>query len=180
MPLPPLPFNNTDIAWLKYTSYGVTHELMFRQPSVTPQADIIANAVDIANTLKVYIPSTDAFVGLRHQDSGSNVSFPLAWTAISGTGAAATEFDDKAKFVSVVGRSLGGYRCRMTFFSPYPSDNGGYRVPAGNAGIYAAMLAVVAGMEPPAVAIDGNEVIWNQYTNVGYNAYWQRQLRKFA
>lgn len=180
MPLPPLPFNNTDIAWLKYTSYGVQHEIMFRQPSATPQADIIANAVDLANALKAYIPSADAFIGLRHQDSGSNLSFPLAWTAISGTGATPTEFDDKAKFVSVVGRSLGGYRCRMTLFTPYPSDNGGYRVPAGNGGVYQAMLDAVQAMEPAAVAIDGQEVIWNQYTNVGYNAYWQRELRNFA
>lgn len=172
MPLPPLPFNNTDIAWLKYTSCGITHELMFRQPAATPQEDIIANAVGIANALKSLMPSSDSFIGLRHQDKNSNLSFPLAWTAIVGTGTAFTENDDKAKFIALAGRSLGGYRCRMTFFTPHVSDTYQYRYLAGTA-----LNTAAAAMEPDAVAVDGEPVIWHAYTNIGYNAYWQRQLR---
>lgn len=173
MPLPPLPFNNTDIAWLKYTSCGIQHELMFRQPAATPQGDIIANAVALANAVKSLLPSADAFIGLRHQDSGSNLSFPLAWTSIAGTGAAFSENDDKAKFLALAGRSLSGYRCRITLFTPHLSDSYQYRYNAGTA-----LNTAVQAMEPPAVAIDGNEVIWHAYSNIGYNAYWQRRLRK--
>lgn len=178
MPLPPLPFNNTDIAWLKYTSAGVEHELMFRQPFDTTQADIIANAVAMATTLKTIMPTTDAFIGLRHQDKNSNLSFPLAWSAIAGTRADSYEVDDKPKFFSRTGRSLGGYRSRITFFSPFALDSVGYRVPVSTAGFSQTFAAAIDDMEPAQVAVDGNLVVWNNYVNIGYNAYWQRQQRK--
>lgn len=172
MPLPPLPFNNTDIAWLKYTSMGVEHELMFRQPPATPQIDIIANATALATALKPFMKTTDSFIGLRHQDSGSTLSFPLAFTAIAGTGTFTPDNNDKPRFESITGRSLGGYRSRITFFTAQPADALGYRL----AGVSPLQSAVQA-MEPPAVAVDGLEVVWNNYLNIGYNAYWQRQSR---
>lgn len=178
MPLPPLPANNTDVAWLKYTSMGQEHELMFRQPSITPQADIIANAVALATALKVMMHNTDSFTGLRHRDSGSTVSFPLAWTSIAGTASAGGfNADDKAKFIALSGRSLAGYRCKMTFFTPYIADAWGYRQARVSGNHVDTFLDAVDAAEPPFVAVDGSEVIWNQYGNLGFNAYWQRQLR---
>jgi hypothetical protein len=173
----PLNPNSTDRAWLKYTSMGTEHELMFRQPDATPQADIIANAVGIANALKSFMWTGDSFIGLRHADGGSNLSFPLAWTAIAGTNDTTPVTDDEAKFVAVAGRSLGGRRSRMTFFTPYPSDALGYRTPAPGSFAPGALWTAVQGMEPPNVAVDEQEVIWNSYINIGYNSYWQRQLR---
>jgi hypothetical protein len=172
MPLPPLPANNTDRAWLKYTSMGIEHELCFRAPAATPQADVIAMAVDLATYLKTLMLPTDAFIGLRHADSGSNLSFPLAWTNIVGTLAVTPELQDEVKFISITGRSLGGYRCRMTFFTPVVNDTQAWRI-ASSAGFVGAADA----LEPSAVAVDGNPVIWNQYINTGYNAYWQRERR---
>lgn len=172
MPLPPLPANNTDRAWLKYTSQGQAHEIVFRFPSATTQANIIAACTAFANSIKVELLTTDSFTALRHQDSGSNLSFPLAWTAIAGTKSATPDNDNKAKFLALSGRSLAGYRCRLTMFLPGINDTVGFRILTTTA-----LQTAVAAMTTAPVAIDGAAVVWNGYTNVGYNAYWQRQLR---
>lgn len=151
---------------------GTEHEMVMRFPSATPQADQVANAVDIANSLKTAMLTSDSFLGVRHADSGSNLSFPLAFTPIAGTGSWTPETDDEAKFWSITGRSLGGYRCRLTFFTGASGDSAGYRIIGSNN-----LLTAVGTAEPPLVAIDGQEVVWNNYMNIGYNSYWQRQLR---
>lgn len=172
MPLPPLPANNTDRAWLKYTAQGVSHEIVFRFPSTTTQANIITACTSFANSFKSMMLPTDTFTGLRHQDSGSLLTFPLAWTSIAGTGSGTPDGDQKAKFIALSGRSLGGYRCKLTMFAPLWTDVSGFRVATSTQ-----LQIAVAAMTPAPVAIDGGAVIWNTYTNIGYNAYWQRQLR---
>lgn len=177
MPLPPLPDNNTDVAWLGYTSYGVQHELVFRQPSATPQADIVANAAALAQALKWGLLPTDSFNYLKHRDSGSNVSFPLSWTAVAGTYTGAYDLQGKALFIALSGRSLGGYRCRITFFTVTLADVLGYRQQVSAGAPASTFYNAVQAMEPAAVAIDGEPVIWNSYANMGFNAYWQRKSR---
>ncbi len=172
MPLPPLPANNTDRAWLKYTSLGIQHEMVFRLPSATSQATFITVATALANALKSFLAPTDSFSGLRHQDSGSTLSFPLAFTSIAGTGTPGTEKDNEAKFWALSGRSLQGYRCRLTFFPAVEDGDTGYRT-AGSS----TLLTAVQSLTPSLVAVDGQVVIWNNWLNKGYNAYWQRQLR---
>lgn len=172
MPLAPLPVNNTDRAWLKYTSMGTNHEMVLRFPSVTTQANIITACTAVANGIKSQMLTTDSFIGLRHQDSGSTLSFPLAWTNIAGTLSFTPETDDEAKFVSIVGRSLNGYRCRITFFTPAPGDSANYRITTGFN-----LRTAITGLATPVCAVDGAAVVWNGYENIGYNSYWQRQLR---
>ncbi len=177
MPLPPLPENNTDRAWLKYTSAGVEHELCFRLPAATPQSTFITVATAIANGLKAYLTTIDAFTGLRHADAGSDLSFPLSFTAVAGTNNGAWELEDKAHFVALAGRSLDGYRCRVTFFSVYVDDTKQYRTPAPGAGAAGALYSTITAASPSLVSISGAAMIWNAYINQGYNAYWQRELR---
>lgn len=177
MPLPPLADNLTVRVWLKYTSMGQEHDLCFRQPALTSDVDVSANAVDLANALKTIMLSTDAFTGLRASAAGSTVSFPLAWTSIAGTLGTSVEADDAAKFVAISGRSSVGYRCRLTFFTPVPGDTIGYRQNRASANYADVLLDAVEAAEPALVALNGGVVIWNQYANFGYNAYWQRQLR---
>lgn len=172
MPLPPLPENNTARAWLKYTSVGVEHELMFRPPNGTSLTDVGVMATTLANGLKSQMQTSDSFTGLRYSAQGSTLSFPLAWTPIAGTGSTSSDADNKAKFEALSGRSSGGYRCRMTFFTPNLPDSQQYRN-NGATGFY----TLVTSITPTFRAIDGLGVIWNSYTNLGYNAYWQRQFR---
>lgn len=172
MPLAPLPANNTIRVWLAYTSVGIKHETCFRQPTGTPTGDIIVNANAFAQTMKVQLLTTDKFTGLRWSQAGSNLSFPLAFTAVSGTQVGTVDKDAKAKFYAISGRSVAGRRCRVTFFTPFLADSEGYRV-----NVLSTLYNAVMAMEPDAVAKDGQSVVWNQYTNIGYNSYWQRQLR---
>lgn len=172
MPLPPLAENNTVRGWLKYSNMGVEHELQFRLPAGSSSADVGLTGQDLATGLKSLLPDTDSFKGLRWAIAGSNLSFPLPFAAIAGTGGAASgELDDKAKFIALAGRSLNGYRCRITLFTAATPDTQGYRGPTGT------LYNVVTALSMPLVAIDGAPVVWNAYSNVGYNAYWQRQLR---
>ena len=177
MPLPPLPVNNTDRAWLKYTSGGIEHEMCWRMPAATPQADVITQANTIATNFKGQLPTADGFISLRHQDAFSTLSFPLAFTAQAGTSATAYEANDKPRFIAWSGRSLGGYRCRFTFFSPYVPDTVAYRVNVGVLPTYDALLTALKALTPTLRAVDGQAVIWNNYHNLGYNSYWQRQER---
>jgi hypothetical protein len=177
MPLPPLPENNTDRAWLKYTSAGVEHELCFRLPSATPQSTFITVATAIANAMKNMLTTADAFTGLRHADAGSNLSFPLAWTAIAGTNSTSWELEDKAHFWALSGRSLDGYRCKVTFFSVYVDDTKQYRTPAPGTGGAGQFYSAITGASPSLVSVSGAAMIWNAYINQGYNSYWQRELR---
>lgn len=172
MPLAPLPANNTDRAWLRYTANGQQHEIVFRFPSATTQANIVTAVTAFANSIKSSLLTTDSFTALRHQDSGSNLTFPLAWSNIAGTNAGAVDADNTPKFVSMTGRSLNGYRCRLTMFLPSVTDAQKYRMTGSTA-----LQTAVAAMTTAPVAIDGAAVVWNSYTNVGYNAYWQRQQR---
>lgn len=177
MPLPPLPDNNTDRAWLKYTADGIEHEIVVRFPSATAQATIVTAMTTLANGLKGFIRTTDSFTALRHQDSGSTLSFPLDWTAIAGTNPAVPDADNKPAYLSIVGRSLGGYRCRMTMFCPTGADTLLYRINRVSGNGADTFLDAVEAMTPAPVAKDGQNVVWNQYANRGYNAYWQRQQR---
>lgn len=172
MPLPPLPDNNTDRVWLKYTSVLVEHELMFRPPAGTSTTVMIAMATSLANGLKAAMSTADSFVSLRYSPANSTLSFPLPWSPIAGTATATTDVDNKAKFMALSGRSAGGYRCRMTFFTANIADTSGFRVNTAST-----MYTVVTGISPTFRAVDGLGVAWNAYTNIGYNAYWQRQFR---
>lgn len=177
MPLPPLPDNNTDRSWLQYTMMGTQHELCLRWPNATTQATVIAQNTALANALKPYMSTADSFTGLRHSDGGSNLSFPLAWTSIVGTNSGTPETDDESKFMALSGRSLGGYRCKTTFFTPFIGDVRGYRVAVGIDSACDALYNGILALTPDPVSKDGQSVIWNAYINIGYNSYWQRQLR---
>lgn len=174
----PLPENNTDRIWLKYTANGVEHEIIFRFPSVTPQADQVAAVHDFAVAAASLMHTSDSFSSVRHQDSGSTVSFPLSFTPVSGTNTTTGEPNDNPHFLSVTGRSLDGRRCKLGLYVPLLSDNNPYRVQRAAGNIADIMLDAVEAMEPAPVSISGGAVIWNNYANTGYNAYWQRQERK--
>lgn len=172
MLLPDLLPNNTRRFWLKYTAFGVKHDICFRMPTGTTVADGVQNAQDLATALAPLMATTDSFQSLRYSEAGSNLSFPIAFLPVTGTLSYTGKKDDKAEYLAVAGRSLGGYRCRLTFFCGGYNEDNGFRVAAQTALLIAANAA-----EPAFAAIDGLEVIWNGYTNRGYNAYWQRKLR---
>lgn len=177
MPLPPLADNLTVRAWLKYSWGGVEHELCYRLESTATTGDIATAANALTTALKPYLGASDSFKALRYSPALSNLSFPIPTTAVAGTGSDPTNDQQRASFVALAGRSSGGYRCRVTFFSNYWGTANDFRggTTGGNAG--AALYGAITGLAPDIVAKDGNPVIWNAYVNQGFNAYWQRQFR---
>ena len=177
MPLPDLPPENTLRAWLKYTWGDQEHELCFRLGSGATTGDVQLHAASFAAALKNYIGTTDAFTALRYSAAGSTLSFPLAFTATAGTNSAPTNDQQRASFVALAGRSSGGYRCRITFFSNYWGTENDFRSSTTGSNAGAALYSVATTVTPALTAIDGNAVIWNAYVNQGFNSYWQRQFR---
>jgi hypothetical protein len=177
MPLPPLPDNNTDRYWLKYKNAGIEHEICFRLASSTTTANGIATAQAIAAALDNYTDTTGGFTALRKSQTGSDLSFPVAWTSVPGTNSTAYESDDKVSFVALSGRSAGGYRCRITFFTPFTLDDDGFRLSTTSGLAGQALYDAVTALSPVLVAKDGLGVIWNAYVNTGWNSYWQRRSR---
>lgn len=172
MPLPPLADNLTVRAWLKYTSMNTTHELCFRMPSGSTTSAISSTANTLVTGLTGIMHTTNSFIGLRYSAAGSNLSFPISFSSVAGTASHVAEKDDESKFLSVVGRSAAGYRIKCTFFTAAFPDTTGYRT-ALPSNLYNAVITAGAAL----VAKDGGAVIWNPYSNIGYNSYWQRQLR---
>lgn len=174
----PLNPNNTQRFWLRYTSKLVEHELEFRLNETKTAADGATAATALANALKTFLPTADSFLSLRRSAPGSNLSFPVAFTPIAGTNSTAAADDNIPSFLSIVGRSALGRRVRMTVFSPYDYNDPNYRINRSESGGIDAWLDVVEDPSYGFVAVDDVNVIWNQYGNVGYNAYWIRERRK--
>ncbi len=187
----PLPPNNTTRLFLDYTSVGVPHTLMVRLPSAAPIPEINGFAFALGSVLVTRMFDTDSVYGARLSNVGSNFSFPLEFDVNPGV---ITLFgnqwaqDPESVFLSIVGRSgTSGRKSRVEFFTSvstaaWPSDN---RYNPGEAGpvdtFRENMLSVLNGVSTgglAAIAIDGSDVIYNQYVNIALNAYWQRKQRR--
>lgn len=173
-----LPVNNTITAWLGYTSEGVEHEMEMRFADGTADSTIVNAATGIANALRDLMLPSDSFLSLRVRAKGSNLSFPLAFSAITGNNPNAVPAGQEPNFLSLTGRSSGGRRVRMTFFTPHAEPNERYRFALGDVTAGAAWLNQVQAGANNIVAIDGLVPVWNQYINTGTNSYWQRQRRR--
>jgi hypothetical protein len=68
----------------------------------------------------------------------------------------------------------------MAFFGSQNAKDGAnddYRITAvDSADVAAALVALRAGTDVP-VTIDGDDVNWHDYANVGTNAYWRNRIR---
>lgn len=177
MPLPPLPASNTPRLYIRYSSCGEGHTLdvHLNMTDTTVEAAARYNAVKTA--FAALLPSTDSVQGADFSDAGSNIRFPLAVAAATGTNG----FTSVRKYVpiynSVTGRSINGRKVRLGIFSPVlsPEDEGS-RVPNTNtAGALFWNLITGAGLA--ARSITGDLVVWNTYVNSGFHDHWVREIR---
>lgn len=172
----PLPDNLTGRLWIHYTSAGEGHELLIRTDPGVSASLAAGHGQAIANILKAGMSTSDAFDSARFSAAGSNLSFPVAWTVVVGTVAGAVDPDKGANFIALSARTTGGRRSKFTFFTPTATpDTLGYR--QGMGGYFADFRDYVEENAAQIVGIDGEELTIYGYTNQGYNAYWQRQLR---
>lgn len=174
----PLPVNNTLTAWLQYTSEGVQHEMEARFAVGVSGSDAATRMRAIAALLAPLMYTTDSATGVRVRAAGSNLSFPQTFAPVTGTGSGSAGVGQEPNFFSLSGRSSGGRRCRMTFFSPFAEPNDRYRFSIGEIPTLDNWLDYVSDPLNEFVAIDGQPVVWNQYINTGTNSYWQREMRR--
>lgn len=187
----PLPPNSTARLFIDYTSMGVPHTLMVRIPNSVTPGEALNYAFTISNVLVTRMLNTDACIGARYSNEGSNFSFPLDFDVNPGILTAAGNIwgqDPESTFISIVGRSpASGRKTRVEFFTPitttvWPPDN---RYNPGEAApvdtFRENLLGVLNGTSGPFIAaltIDGTGVVYNNYVNIAQNAYWQRKQRR--
>lgn len=174
----PLPPQSTLRYFLDYNGPMGERSVQFRFGAIADDQ----TAIDYINALLVavrpLIYSSVSFYRLRRASDESVFSFPVPWLAVSGAAAGTLQAQDYPVFMSFVGRSSGGRRVRKTFYGVTfrPDDN--YRIQrAENVNIDNA-IGVLLDTPPSEVAIDSSPVIWNEYVNTGFNAYYQRQARR--
>lgn len=174
----PLPANNTAVLFIEYTSLGQEHTAELRLPSTSGITEAQAVYADVAPTLAAMLPNTDSVTGARYRARLSNVSFPISVTPVTGTGGGAPDSDKRATFVSYTGRSADGRDVRFTVFTPFQDpDTNGFRI-ANPPGVTGDMLDVLLGLASQVRTISDGLIFWNNYVNYGFNAYYQRKLRR--
>jgi len=170
----PLSPDNTPRFKVSYTNMSRQHTAEFRSHE-SPSA--LGTHVDSLFTALMPLVATTVIDVVEYAPSGSNIFNPVT-TGIEGntyTGATAPA-ESKAWFVSFIGRTTGGRRCRLYIFgsSLLATD---YRWLAGENAAVDDAIAVLQAWSPALVAIDDLGVIWKSYANAGANAYLQKKIR---
>lgn len=173
----PLPTTNTARYVVHYTSGGEVHTQEWRlDPPPSPAA--MATFLDAVWTALAPVLYFATITDLVFYANGSPIGNSVAAPAFVGLGYGAAGVPNNingALQLNAIGRSSGGRRTRVGWFSPSGTDPS-WRFNAGeNASIDAAIALIKA--NSAIVAIDGIGVVWKSYMNVGFNAYWQRARR---
>lgn len=191
MALPPLPANNTARYWVDYTANGRAHSAMFRYleptPGSEPSVPFRARVASFLSDMTAWLPAGFAVTGARFSPKLSTVSLPATPPAApSATGVANAA--EAPAFASWVGRSPQGRKFRLFLIgvSQAATDLGAgidYRVLTSEGTVPSATVANLEGWcalggTDGLYAIDGvvGCNIYN-YVNLGFNAYWQREMR---
>ena len=101
--MPPVIDSTRDLYFLDYDDLFNQHTVQIGVVPGTPTATVqnwFGNVVQAL--LPVAYPSTE-FRGLRRKAAGSNVSLPINWTAVGGSGAGTPVGENAPRFVSFVG-----------------------------------------------------------------------------
>lgn len=172
----PLPVESTARYVVHYVSGGNQHTQLYRfapPPSPATLAPLLDAIWTAASPILVSTTIEDVVFYPDESTVGSPVAMPGFIGETYGSGTPGNV--GAALFLNFVARSTGGRRVRLAFFSPEGTDPS-WRFTAGeNADVDATIDALEA--LPALVGIDSQPLVWKQYANVGYNAYWQRELR---
>lgn len=177
MPLAPLPANNSPRLFLRYQTPQNQHELVMRFIDGMTTADAIASATAYTEAVAPLLCNNVQWTTLRQQNRNSDVSFPVAWLPTQPTSTQELQPRDEPRFFSMTGRSQDGRRVRiMQFGSIFPIDDN-YRILRGESAAVDDLIDFIQLTSITFVTISMAEPLWNEYLNLGYNAYYQRQAR---
>lgn len=174
----PLSDTFTQKYFMDYEGPNGKHTILFRFVPGIADADCKSRIIAVIGAMKAWMHTSFSFNVLRYSAPGSNVSFPTAWTPITGTFATAPTADMYPRFMSWVGRDSGGRRVRYTLIGASVNVDTDYRVLTSENSSVTAVLTQLRATGPSLVTKQGFVPIFNDYANVGYNAYFQRKRRK--
>jgi len=175
----PLPSNNTNVLYLDYITCLEPHTTQIRFGSGAGIGGAMTVLNDLLAAIDNSIRNLDV-IGARVRDQFTNVTYPVTWTGLSSYGSGAGTHNESAYYWDFVGRSIDGRRCRVAVFGavlPADATNNDFRITAGESTRVQDCLDVLeAGIDCP-VSISGQAVNWQQYVNIGTNAYWRNNIR---
>lgn len=181
MPLVALPQDNTARLWLDYTVAGRARSIQFRRPTSLDFANVLSSfrQVLVANITAFY--ASTVFTAARYAEAGSNVTNPLFFTSLTGTGSGLQAAQDTPRFLSWAGRDASGHKVRYYLYGTKLAEGvpGDYRYTTGESTAVTALKTDLFDFldELGVCTINGQAPTMNDYTNTGFNSYHQRALR---
>lgn len=173
----PLPPNNTMRYFLDYTVCSRSHTLEMRVADGTNAAAASTAFDDLFTALDDAIFATTIDL-MRVSDNGSDFSFPVTYSGSASFGSGTGTPADSGGYSSWIGRSIDGRRAHVTVFgSKITATGGNWRAAPGENTDLDNALGVLVAATDLWLSISGLEVVWNNYTNNGYNAYWRNHTR---
>lgn len=181
----PLPPNNTARYLVNYRANGKEHTVQFRYGDGgvpgAPDLAFIGSVSAFLSAALPLLPSDFSVLTAFYIPSGGTVAFSTTPPTIVGTGAASVSDSEAPAYLTMVGRSDGGRRVRITLLglgvSPAQEEGvyGDYRVTSSESTTVAALRTALDGSA--VIGIDGDDVNWYGYANLGYNRHWQDEMR---
>lgn len=173
----PLPFNNTNVLFVDYTTGVNDHTLLCRFDGDDTGASAMT-AVDAFLTALSPLLGDTTIIGARVQLLGTNVSSDVTWSGATGYGDGGGTPSQDAIYVDFVGRSPAGRRVRAAMFGfEQVAVGANYRASRGETAEVDDALDLLMSFGDSFLAIDGTVPVWKQYANVGVNAYWRNKNR---
>lgn len=183
--LPPLPANNTSRYFVEYSDGYNPHVLVVR--ALDPRDDANADAA-ISGFLTALVPALPEawqVTGARYQGGGTDFSLPVSLPltlAVTGTTGLFLDGREAPRQHTWTGRSLqSGRDTRVGIFGLVIATPATYRwVTLAPGSPLADALQALRNAQSAGIfcAIDGGDVLWNEYVNVNYNSYWETEARQ--
>lgn len=173
----PLPFNNTSILFLDYTTCGYQHTLQVRfggdVPETEAETELAAFLASLGNSHRLMTIN-----GCRYLPEGQNISVEVPWNGATTYGTGAGTANETAQFYDFIGRSATGRRTRISIYGAITKTyQEKFRAPEGSDPAFAAGINELNTGEGTFLAVDGGQPIWKRYVNLGENAYWRNRVR---
>lgn len=175
--MPPVIDTTRDIWYLDYTVDGNAHTVQYGVVPGTPNATVLGFINNVVTTLVPYAFVPTVYQGVRKKAAGTNFSIDQPFSSIDGSNLSPIFGENQPRFVSAVGRSDAGKRCRQYYYGLAFVEANDYRLDPADDPLVQDLLDVIATGIGFLVAVGGNGITWKNYLNWGYNSYHQRQQR---
>lgn len=173
----PLPESNTARWYLDYQVGSQKHILQMRVAEEK-------NNVEVSGAFDAFLSAIGPLLtiitinGLRGSAAGSSISVDRSWVGPASYGSGAQSAVNRPAFISFVGRTDGARKVKVELFGIAGVNENDYRKTFLESVDVANTLDVLRADDMYWCAIDGLPAVWKNYANVGFNAYYQRKLRK--